>query len=112
MTSDNDSFEALLNASEKTPVRTLSPGQKTTATIVGVDGETIFLDVGLKSEGRVPLKEFAPAGGTAEIHVGDRIDIFVERYEDRDGSIMLMSVHSGRSGGVTSVQFSPLFRER
>ncbi len=61
MTSDSDSFEALLNASEKKPVRRLSPGQKTTATIVGVDGETIFLDVGLKSEGSFRVISRSPA---------------------------------------------------
>ena len=63
MTSDNDSFEALLNASEEKPSRRLSPGQKTTATIVGVDGETIFLDVGLKSEGIVNASEFIDEHG-------------------------------------------------
>ncbi|SDB73803.1 30S ribosomal protein S1 [Belnapia rosea] len=57
--------------------------------VLRIEGDVAVVDVGLKSEGRIPLKEFAPAGGTAEIHAGDRIDIFVERYEDRDGSIML-----------------------
>jgi len=55
--------------------------------VLRVEGDVAVVDVGLKSEGRVPLKEFAAAGETAELQAGDRIDIYVERYEDRDGSI-------------------------
>jgi len=79
MTSDNDSFEALLNASEKTPVRTLSPGQKTAATIVGVDGETIFLDVGLKSEGIINASEFLDDNGELTVAVGDSVSVYYLR---------------------------------
>lgn len=79
MTSDNDSFEALLNASEKTPVRTLSPGQKTAATIVGVDGETIFLDVGLKSEGIINASEFLDDTGELTVAVGDSVSVYYLR---------------------------------
>ncbi len=76
MTSENDSFEALLNASENKPVRTLSPGQKTTATIVGVDGETIFLDVGLKSEGIINASEFLDENNELTVKVGDNISVY------------------------------------
>jgi small subunit ribosomal protein S1 len=57
--------------------------------VLRVEGDVAVIDVGLKSEGRIPLKEFAPAGEATELQAGDRIDIFVERYEDRDGSIRL-----------------------
>jgi small subunit ribosomal protein S1 len=58
-------------------------------TIVSTDNEDAIVDVGLKSEGRVSLKEFKSAGGELTIKVGDIVDVFVERYEDRDGLIML-----------------------
>ena len=58
-------------------------------TVVAVDGDAATIDVGLKSEGRVDLKEFTVPGQAAEIKVGDTIDIFVERFEDRDGIVRL-----------------------
>jgi len=58
-------------------------------TVVAVDGDAATIDVGLKSEGRVDLKEFSVPGQAAEIKVGDTIDIFVERFEDRDGIVRL-----------------------
>ena len=58
-------------------------------TVVAVDGDAATIDVGLKSEGRVDLKEFSVPGQATEIKVGDIIDIFVERFEDRDGIVRL-----------------------
>ena len=58
-------------------------------TIVATDNEDAIVDVGLKSEGRVSLKEFRAPGGGVTIKVGDIVDVFVERYEDKDGNIML-----------------------
>ena len=58
-------------------------------TIVATDNEDAIVDVGLKSEGRVSLKEFRSPNGELKIKVGDIVDVFVERYEDRDGLIML-----------------------
>ena len=57
--------------------------------IVRVDEDFVLIDVGLKSEGRIALKEFARTGREAEMKAGDRVDVFVERYEDRDGLIIL-----------------------
>jgi len=58
-------------------------------TIIAVDGDAATIDVGLKSEGRVDIKEFSDPGQAPTIKVGDVIDIFVERYEDRDGLVRL-----------------------
>ncbi len=58
-------------------------------TVIAIDDDAATIDVGLKSEGRVDLKEFADPGQPPEIKVGDVIDIFVERYEDRDGLVRL-----------------------
>lgn len=56
--------------------------------IIGIEKEHILVDAGLKSEGRVSLKEFGPTG-TAELKIGDMIDVFVERMEDRNGEAVL-----------------------
>ena len=57
--------------------------------VVSVDSDYALIDVGLKSEGRVALKEFAPPGQPAEIAVGDQVEVFVERYEDVNGEVVL-----------------------
>ena len=57
--------------------------------VVGVSDDHVTIDVGLKSEGRVPKKEFAAPGQDAEIQLGDTVEVYVERMEDRDGAAML-----------------------
>jgi len=85
--STGENFEDLLN--ETLGDAKSFEGQVVKGTIVGVDGDVVVVDVGLKSEGRVPLKEFETPGEKASPSVGDRIDIFVERFEDRDGMVRL-----------------------
>ena len=58
-------------------------------TIIDIQNDNAIIDVGLKSEGRVPVKEFALPGEDPAIKIGDVVDVFVERYEDRDGLIGL-----------------------
>ncbi|MGB0570812.1 MAG: 30S ribosomal protein S1 [Alphaproteobacteria bacterium] len=58
-------------------------------TVVSVESDFALIDVGLKSEGRVPLKEFAPPGTPAELNVGDKVEVYVERYEDINGEVVL-----------------------
>ena len=57
--------------------------------VVGLSDDYVTIDVGLKSEGRVPKKEFAAPGQDAEIQLGDTVEVYVERMEDRDGAAML-----------------------
>ena len=55
-------------------------------TIVKVTDDFAIVDVGLKSEGRVALREF---GFNADIKEGAQIDVFIDRYEDKDGMVVL-----------------------
>ncbi len=64
-------------------------GRVLKGTVISVDNDNVIVDVGLKSEGRVPLKEFGAPGQDAAVAAGDEVDVFVERYEDRDGLIRL-----------------------
>ncbi len=57
--------------------------------IVAIEGDSAVIDVGLKSEGRVPLREFALGGLPAELKVGDTVEVFLERMEGRDGEASL-----------------------
>lgn len=78
-----ENFEELLNS-------TLSQGSAiegvvTKGRVVSIEGEFAIIDVGLKSEGRVDLREF----GSDLPKVGDFVDIYIDRLEDRQGEIVL-----------------------
>jgi len=57
--------------------------------IVGIESDAVVIDVGLKSEGRVPLKELAAPGQKPTVAIGDEIEVYVERMEDRNGQAVL-----------------------
>jgi small subunit ribosomal protein S1 len=57
--------------------------------VIAVDNDSVLVDVGLKAEGRVPLKEFGAPGQPAELKIGDVVDVYVERLEDRNGEAVL-----------------------
>jgi len=61
-------------------------GSVVKGTIIKLTSDFATVDVGLKSEGRIPLREF---GQNSELKIGDSIEVFVDRYEDRDGNIVL-----------------------
>ncbi|MCG0994948.1 30S ribosomal protein S1 [Acetobacter indonesiensis] len=72
--------------------------------IVRLTDEFAIVDVGLKSEGRVSLREFSPPGVTPDIKPGDVVELYVERYEDRDGSIVLSREKARREEAWTNLE--------
>lgn len=64
-------------------------GSVVNGTIVDMDKEYVLVDVGLKSEGRVPVEEFSRPGEDPEIKVGDSVEVFVEKMENREGESVL-----------------------
>jgi small subunit ribosomal protein S1 len=79
-------------------------GSVVTGRVVRLTDDYIIVDVGLKSEGRVPVKEFAPPGGKPEVKPGDLVELFVERYEDRDGTIVLSREKARREEAWTNLE--------
>jgi small subunit ribosomal protein S1 len=57
--------------------------------VVGIENDVALIDVGLKSEGRVPLKEFTSQGARLDIKIGDEVEVYLERMEDKNGEAML-----------------------
>ena len=57
--------------------------------VIGIDNDTVTVDVGLKSEGRVSIKEFSAFGDKPNLNIGDQVEVFLERFEGRDGGIVL-----------------------
>jgi len=76
MEADNDSFEELFQAEDSRKLQQIKPGQKITATIVGIGEETTFLDVGGKSEGVLNSSELVDKEGNFSKNVGDRIEVY------------------------------------
>jgi len=75
-------------------------------TIVEIDGDVAVIDVGLKSEGRIPLKEFGVPGQPADLKAGDVVEVFVERYEDKNGEVMLSREKARREEAWTQLEKS------
>jgi len=57
--------------------------------VISIDNDMALIDVGLKAEGRVALKEFGSPGQPANLKPGDQVEVFVERMEDKNGEAML-----------------------
>ena len=58
-------------------------------TVLAIENEAALIDVGLKVEGRVPLKEFSAPGQPAEVKVGDEVEVYIERFETARGEASL-----------------------
>lgn len=95
-------FEALLN--ESMPAETGFEGQVVTGTVVSVENDFAIVDIGLKAEGRVPLKEFAMPGQQAEIAVGDNVEVFVDRVENALGEAILSRDKARREEAWTELE--------
>ncbi len=64
-------------------------GRVVHGTVTAIENDLAVIDVGLKSEGRVPLREFAAPGQKAELKVGDEVEVYVDRVENMHGEAML-----------------------
>jgi small subunit ribosomal protein S1 len=82
-----ESFEDLLN--ESLGAHEGLEGTVLKGMVIRVENEYVLVDVGLKSEGRVPLKEFGVPGQPSEIKPGDTVEVFLERMEDKNGEAVL-----------------------
>ncbi|MBL0942118.1 MAG: 30S ribosomal protein S1, partial [Alphaproteobacteria bacterium] len=83
-----------------------------TGTVIAIESDVVIVDVGLKSEGRIPLREFGAAGETPNIAPGDQIDVYLERMENRDGQIILSYEKARREAGWKDLEESFQANER
>ena len=83
-----DEFAALLNESLGGEDESFE-GKVVKGIVTGIENDMAVIDVGLKSEGRVALREFAAPGQKAELAVGDEVEVFVDRVENSQGEAML-----------------------
>ena len=64
-------------------------GQIIKGTVMAVHNDTVVVDVGLKSEGRIPIKEFHSPGEDHSINIGDKYDVYLEKLENKEGEALL-----------------------
>ena len=67
----------------------MTEGSVVKGIVTGVEKDVVLVDVGLKTEGRVPLREFYTPGSDTELKVGDEVDIYLERIENALGDAIL-----------------------
>jgi len=84
-----DDFAALLDETLGSAANGGFEGRVVKGTVTAIENDKAVIDVGLKSEGRVPLREFAPPGQPHGLSVGDEVEVFVDRVENADGEAML-----------------------
>ena len=80
-------FEQLL--SEDLGNRSFREGEITTGIVEEIGKKFVFIDLGLKSSGAIPLEEFKLTKEIDKIEVGSKIDVLLERIENRNGEIVI-----------------------
>ena len=97
-----ENFAALLN--ESMGAANSLEGTVVKGRVISIENDAALIDVGLKSEGRVPLKEFATGGNGPDIHVGDTVEVFLERMEDKNGEAALSREKARREEAWTLLE--------
>ncbi len=87
MTPTTDDFAALFEQS--TGNQDAIEGTVVKGRVIGIEKDIAVIDIGMKTEGRVPLREFSQPGQDTEIKVGDEVDIYIERIENALGEAVL-----------------------
>ena len=64
-------------------------GSVVKGTVVAIERDLAVIDVGLKTEGRVAMREFLGPGRTSEIKIGDTVEVYLERIENALGEAVL-----------------------
>ena len=85
--STGENFAELLDQSfqEMTSIE----GSVVSGTVLSIEKDMILIDVGLKSEGRVSLREFGNSEDDIQIKPGDIVEVYIERLEDINGHAVL-----------------------
>ena len=98
----NEDFAAMLE--ESFVEGKLSEGAVIKGTVIAVESDTVLIEVGLKSEGRISIREFTAPGKDPEIKLGDIVDVFLERMEDRNGEAVLSREKARREEAWTVLE--------
>jgi small subunit ribosomal protein S1 len=102
MNPTRDDFAALLN--ETLSQDDAFEGSVVKGKITAIEKDLAVIDVGLKMEGRVPLREFSLPGKPAELKVGDTVEVYLERIENALGEAVLSREKARREESWTRLE--------
>ena len=101
-TPSRDEFAAML--ADSLAKDDLFEGSVVKGKVVGIEKDLAVIDVGLKMEGRVPLKEFGLGGKPGDIKVGDTVEVYLERIENALGEAVLSRDKARREESWTRLE--------
>ena len=102
MTASREDFAALLEESFKS--NGLDEGNVVKGRVIAIEKEYAIIDVGLKTEGKIPLKEFGIPGQPNKIVVGDNVEVFLDRVENAMGEAVLSRDKARREESWTKLE--------
>jgi len=82
---DMSQFEELFEQS----LRSFQEGEIIEGTVVSVQNDYIMVDIGYKSEGLIPSREFVNGDGNLKVEPGDTVEVLLERWNPEDGTLRL-----------------------
>jgi small subunit ribosomal protein S1 len=97
-----DDFSALLD--ESLGGRDFMEGQVVPGKVVAIEKDFAIIDVGLKTEGRISLKEFAGEDGKITLKVSDTVEVFLERVENAMGEAVISRDKARREEAWTRLE--------
>ena len=80
--------------------------------VVSIENDIAVVDVGLKSEGRISMKEFSSYGAKSDIKTGDLVDVFIEKIEGRNGDTVLSREKAKREEAWSILEIAHKKQER
>ena len=101
MENSRDSFADLFEQESQKKLRHFNPGEKVTATVIDISGETVFLDVGGKSEGILEAAELKNEEGEISIKPGDKLDVY---FLSTSGAELKFASRLGSGSGAAHLE--------
>ena len=97
-----DDFAALLD--EQLQGRDFGEGQVVHGRVVGIEKDIVIIDVGLKTEGRISMREFGQGDDTNLPKVGDNVEVYLERVENALGEAVISRDKARREEAWTRLE--------
>jgi len=97
-----DDFSALLD--EQLQGRDFGEGQVVHGRVVGIEKDIVIIDVGLKTEGRISMREFGQGEDAKLPKVGDNVEVYLERVENALGEAVISRDKARREEAWTRLE--------
>jgi len=93
-TNKEEDFATLFEATSQQSQ--IKEGEIVKGKVIKVTKDSVLIDIGFKSEGVVPIEEFADPTGKIKVNEGDIVEVFLERWEDENGNVVISKFEADR----------------